>query len=352
MKKVTLLILALFTLLLLLPEQGVAQTYFNGPGVAEGYMAVTNQGTFRFYEAKANGTEYLAMKAAAAMGATYTLTWPAADAAGALQSNGAGTLSWSANIAGNAATATALAADPANCIAGEVALGIAASGAAECTANPSVTTITGALTGNASTASALAADPADCIAGTISTGINASGVAQCTAVPTVTAITTASVLTSGAVAGVTYTNLGTVRHGIAQITVPHDALIVGAANADLSLLTLPAKTAVYRVVADVTEAFVLGAEAGMTVKCGVSAGGAELLASADIDAAVAVFGDAIAEEGSSIVNAGNQIGPAIYWTGDTFECRFASGGINWGDGATTASTAGSATIYVEYAVYP
>jgi hypothetical protein len=61
-------------------------------------------------------------------------------------------------VTGNASTATALAADPANCSAGQIALGVTAAGVAECTATPSgltsvgATTFTGALTGNADTA--------------------------------------------------------------------------------------------------------------------------------------------------------------------------------------------------------
>ena len=60
------------------------------------------------------------------------------------------------SIDGNAGTATALAADPANCSAGQIALGVTAAGVAECTATPSgltsvgATTFTGNLTGNAS----------------------------------------------------------------------------------------------------------------------------------------------------------------------------------------------------------
>lgn len=60
------------------------------------------------------------------------------------------------SVTGNAGTATALAADPANCAAGQIALGVNASGVAECTATPTgltsvgATTFTGALTGTAS----------------------------------------------------------------------------------------------------------------------------------------------------------------------------------------------------------
>lgn len=93
------------------------------------------------------------------------------------------------SVSGNAGTATALAADPANCAAGQIALGVTAAGVAECTATPSVTTLTGAVTGNASTASALAADPADCPAGQVATGIAASGALSCTATPSVTTLT-------------------------------------------------------------------------------------------------------------------------------------------------------------------
>lgn len=51
-------------------------------------------------------------------------------------------------LTGNASTASALAADPANCAAGQLALGVNASGVAECSANPSLSTLnlTGANT--------------------------------------------------------------------------------------------------------------------------------------------------------------------------------------------------------------
>jgi hypothetical protein len=95
----------------------------------------------------------------------------------------------STSIAGNAGTASALAADPADCSSGTVALGINAAGTAQCTATPSVTSITGALVGNASTATALAADPADCSASQVATGIAASGALSCTGTPTVASAT-------------------------------------------------------------------------------------------------------------------------------------------------------------------
>lgn len=106
----------------------------------------------------------------------------------ALGSETTGGYAASSTEGGAATTATALAADPADCSAGQVATGIAASGALTCTATPTLTTVTAALTGNASTATALAADPADCSAGQVATGIAASGALSCTATPTVTTV--------------------------------------------------------------------------------------------------------------------------------------------------------------------
>jgi hypothetical protein len=82
----------------------------------------------------------------------------------------AGTIT--AALTGNAATATALAADPSDCILPNVALGIGASGAAACSQPSDVT-------GNAATSTALAADPSDCTLPNVALGVNASGTAQC-----------------------------------------------------------------------------------------------------------------------------------------------------------------------------
>jgi hypothetical protein len=87
-----------------------------------------------------------------------------------------------------AATAAALAADPADCSAGQYATTIAASGALTC-AQPSFSQLSGAAIDSqvpdnititlAATATALAADPADCSAGNYATAINASGTLTC-----------------------------------------------------------------------------------------------------------------------------------------------------------------------------
>lgn len=73
----------------------------NGTGgvVIVGDVTVSNQGDIRLQEASGNGTNYLAMQAAASMASNYTITWPSAVAGGAgyyLASDTSGTLSWSA----------------------------------------------------------------------------------------------------------------------------------------------------------------------------------------------------------------------------------------------------------------
>ncbi len=74
------------------------------------------------------------------------------------------------DISGNAATASALAANGANCSAGSFPLGVDASGAAEsCTALSA---------SNAGTATALTANGANCSAGQFPLGVDASGAAE------------------------------------------------------------------------------------------------------------------------------------------------------------------------------
>ena len=63
-----------------------------------GDLTIANQGDLRLREAVANGTNYIAMQAAATMAANYTITWPAAVSTTAgfvLSSDASGNLSWS-----------------------------------------------------------------------------------------------------------------------------------------------------------------------------------------------------------------------------------------------------------------
>lgn len=90
------------------------------------------------------------------------------------------------SIGGTAATATALAADPTDCSAGTVALGINAAGTAQCTATPSVTSIQG-IVGNVTPA-----------AGTFTTGTVTGHLHSSTTAPAVTNTTANSCGTTAA----------------------------------------------------------------------------------------------------------------------------------------------------------
>jgi hypothetical protein len=111
-----------------------------------------------------------------------------------------------AALSGNASTATALAANPTDCSAGQFATTIAASGNLTC-AQPAFTDISGTASsaqipnnaantsGNAATATALAANGTNCGAGNYALGVDASGNAEgCTAAPS-GGITTLNTLT-------------------------------------------------------------------------------------------------------------------------------------------------------------
>lgn len=72
----------------------------NGTGgvLVVGDLTLIDQSDLRLRESSGNGTNYLAMQAAANMAANYTITWPSAVAGGAgyyLASDTNGTLSWS-----------------------------------------------------------------------------------------------------------------------------------------------------------------------------------------------------------------------------------------------------------------
>ena len=93
----------------------------NGTGTVEtlanfnltGDLSIANQGDLRLLEASAGGTNYIAMQAASAMAANYTITWPAAVSGTSgfvLSSDTSGNLSWSSaggNIPVNDSTSTA-----------------------------------------------------------------------------------------------------------------------------------------------------------------------------------------------------------------------------------------------------
>jgi hypothetical protein len=98
---------------LTLDPNGTGSVEVNASITINGDMGIANQGDLRLLEASSNGTNYIAMQAAASMAANYTVTWPDAVAATngfVLTSQTDGTLSWSSaggNIPVSDSTSTA-----------------------------------------------------------------------------------------------------------------------------------------------------------------------------------------------------------------------------------------------------
>lgn len=149
------------------------------------------------------------------------------DITAGYRQNGSSTLSNS--ISGNAGTATALAADPADCTLPQVALGINASGVAQCSQPSNVT-------GNAATATALAANGTNCSAGNYPLGVDAQGnVESCTPV------------TGGGHTISTYTGTGSLTDFTQRTKLGFDSnyfTVVDSATADATLVSLSSSVSV------------------------------------------------------------------------------------------------------------
>lgn len=81
-----------------LDPNGSGTVVIEGNGSVNGDFTLSNQGDLRLAELNANGSNYIAMHAAANMAGNYTITWPAAVAATngfVLSSDTSGNLSWS-----------------------------------------------------------------------------------------------------------------------------------------------------------------------------------------------------------------------------------------------------------------
>ena len=82
---------------LILDPNGAGIIQANANIIVTGDVTIANQGDLRLRESSGNGTNFIAMQAAANMAADYTITWPAAVSGGTgfvLSSDSSGNLSW------------------------------------------------------------------------------------------------------------------------------------------------------------------------------------------------------------------------------------------------------------------
>lgn len=164
-----------------------------------------------------------------------------------------------------------------------------------------------------------------------------------------TAGLTQATITVGSGTGITVNVSGQVQRQVYKVTVDSTAFVAAATTADVTIATLPAKTALLGIYADLTQTFACAATcttATLSMTVGSAAGGAQYLASFDADAAAAQFGDADAELGTAMVRAAAIQGGAISWAGNIVSLRLTSGTGNIGNGSATNLSQGSITFYL------
>lgn len=161
-----------------------------------------------------------------------------------------------------------------------------------------------------------------------------------------------SSLTLGSASGVTGVDTGS---GLAKVTVSRTGIVCASTNCDITLATLPAKTKIVGLVAEVTQTFACTAtctSSTLSITAGKTAGGTEYLLSFDVDAALIRVGLSSATAGASLVASAAGGGDVPSWTGTTtLQMRFISGTGNIGNGSATNLSQGSVDFYIQYLIY-
>jgi hypothetical protein len=140
-------------------------------------------------------------------------------------------------------------------------------------------------------------------------------------------------------------NVSKVYTYIHKISRTHADLTAAATTEDETVWTIPAKTRVLSVVADVTTPFTGGTVSAVAVTCGSTAGGNNYLVSFDALSGAITRGDALAEMGAGLTDG---VGHVPSWSGTTVvSCRFTTTGGNAVD-----LTAGEIYVYLEAVTYP
>lgn len=170
-------------------------------------------------------------------------------------------------------------------------------------------------------------------------------------------VITDSSVTAASGTGVTVNNTGDVRRLVYKVTVGYAAFITAGTTHDVTLATLPAKTRLVGIYADLTTTFackVTCTTGTLSMTAGKSAGGNEYVVSFDADNAAAVFGDADVELGTSINAAGRiQDADLPSWSSTTtVQARMTSGTGNLGTGTASNLSQGSITFYLITEVLP
>jgi len=158
--------------------------------------------------------------------------------------------------------------------------------------------------------------------------------------------------------GIAVSDPGSLRTQVYKITLDKTNFVSNSVSHDVVLASMPAKSMIHSVVAQVGPAFActgVCTSSTLSGTVGLTAGGTEFLASFDMDAAAnAVFGDANAEVGSATNAAAWTNGgyTSSFLAASNIVFRGTSGTGAWGNAVTTNLSAGNVTFYVLYSVLP
>jgi len=177
------------------------------------------------------------------------------------------------------------------------------------------------------------------------------GASQIQILPALAAVPAGAKVTPGTGTGVTIVDVGSVRRVVYKVTVASTQFVAAAVTADITIATLPTKTRLMGVYADLVTPFACTATcttATLSMTLGTAAGGNQILLSFDVDAAAAIFGDAENELGASMVITAMIQGAYLpSWSAtQIMTARLTSGTGNIGTGTATNLSAGSITFYL------
>jgi hypothetical protein len=156
-------------------------------------------------------------------------------------------------------------------------------------------------------------------------------------------------LTATSATGTTVDANGYLQTGTYKVTVASTAFVCAAVTCDVTIGTLPAKTWLQNSTVEVVTVFACAATCTSTTLStilGKGAGGSEYMASADVDAATAIFGDADAEMGTLMTRAAAIQGGTFNASSQAVVLRLTSGTGNIGNGTVTNLSQGSLAIWL------
>jgi len=149
--------------------------------------------------------------------------------------------------------------------------------------------------------------------------------------------------------------VATTQNGVASVTTTTltitgpTAFVSNAVTSDITIATTQTLTWITNVTARLTTQFACTAvctSSTLSLQLGTTAGGTELLASLDADAAVATFGDADAEMGTLNARAAAVQGGTYLAGATAINLRLTSGTGNIGNGTVSNLSGGVIVIYI------